>query len=93
MRILLDGPFWYCCPQEGDLKRGDGLVFDSGSPEAEEEGGTIYNIRQSTGGSARGDQPLAELTFGPGQVDFTRIKVGPCGALASQRSFLLDFCS
>lgn len=60
--------------QEGDLKRGDGVVFDSGSPETDEEGGTVYDIK-STRKKDKSKAALATLMFGPGQVDFRKIKV------------------
>lgn len=60
--------------QEGDLKRGDGVVFDSGSPEDEEEGGTVYDIKSSRK-KDKSKAALAALMFGPGQVDFKRVKV------------------
>ena len=55
------------------MKRGDGLVFDSGAPEGEEEGGTIFDMRHnhtSGGGGARD----AVLSFGQGQVNVGRVK-------------------
>ncbi|KAK9904967.1 hypothetical protein WJX75_006604 [Coccomyxa subellipsoidea] len=60
---------------EGDLKRGDGVVFDAGAPERDEEGGTIYDIR-SAKERANSKDALAALTFGPGQIDFKNINVG-----------------
>ncbi|CAL8464366.1 g3901 [Coccomyxa elongata] len=60
---------------EGDLKRGDGVVFDSGSPEDDEEGGTVYDIKSSRK-KDKSKAALAVLMFGPGQVDFKRVKVG-----------------
>lgn len=72
--------FWWVCWQEGDLKRGDGVVFDAGAPERDEEGGTIYDIR-SAKGRAKSKDALAVLTFGPGQIDFKNINVRPLNHL------------
>ena len=58
------------------LKRGDGLVFDSGAPDGDEEGGTVYNINPSKQRSAQSDS-CVDLKFGPGQLDFRRVKVPP----------------
>jgi len=78
---LLHGAFWLSyqqllecsyganCPQE-DIKRGEGVVFDSGAPEDEEEGGTIYNMSPS-----KGLLGCQELSFGAGQLNLLRIKV------------------
>ena len=49
---------------KGPLKPGDGVVFDAGNPEEEEEGGRVYELRN------------AELRFGRGDIDFSRIHVG-----------------
>jgi putative protease len=49
---------------EGPLKPGDGVVFDAGHPEDKEEGGRVYEIRN------------AELRFGHGDVNFSRIHAG-----------------
>lgn len=62
-------------PCQEPVKRGDGLVFDSGAPEGEEEGGTIFDMRHdhtSSGGSAD-----AVLSFGQGQVNVGRVKARP----------------
>ncbi len=61
--------------QEGDLKRGDGVVFDAGAPDKDEEGGTIYDIKSAKGRS-KGDGAVSKLTFGPGQMNLKKIKVG-----------------
>jgi U32 family peptidase len=50
------------------LKLGDGVVFDSGHPEAPEEGGRVYGI-EVTGAESR-------LTFGRDRLNFRRIQVG-----------------
>jgi putative protease len=50
------------------LKPGDGVVFDSGHPDEEEEGGRVYTV------STRGRETL--IGFGHGDLDFTRIHPG-----------------
>jgi U32 family peptidase len=52
----------------GPLKPGDGVVFDAGTPEQEEEGGFVYQVDQ------RGGE--AWLGFGHGDVNFRRVHVG-----------------
>ncbi|MBF2027080.1 MAG: U32 family peptidase [Oscillatoriales cyanobacterium C42_A2020_001] len=54
--------------QSSLLKPGDGVVFDSGHPEAREEGGRIYTVEQ------RGQDAI--LTFGRGNVNWRNVKVG-----------------
>jgi U32 family peptidase len=49
-------------------KPGDGVVFDSGHPEAKEEGGRIYTVE------ARGQN--AVLSFGRDAVDFRKVEIG-----------------
>jgi putative protease len=56
---------------EGPLKRGDGVVFDAGRPEEEEEGGRVYEVR-----NAKREARRVELRFGHGDVDFLRIHAG-----------------
>ena len=46
------------------LKPGDGIVFDAGRPEEKEQGGRVYEVRD-TG-----------LRFGHGDIDFSRVHVG-----------------
>ena len=50
------------------LKPGDGLVFDQGRPDQEEQGGRVYGVH------TRGQE--VALTFGPDAVDFNRLKAG-----------------
>jgi U32 family peptidase len=54
------------------LKPGDGIVFDAAdwrSPQESEEGGRIYEVERSAGGQA-------ELRFGNGVIDASRIRPG-----------------
>jgi U32 family peptidase len=56
------------------LKPGDGVVFDAGHPEQEEQGGRVYEVRNPKPETRSG--PLVELHFGQGDIDFRRIHVG-----------------
>jgi putative protease len=53
---------------QAPIKPGDGLVFDSGHPEAKEEGGRVYTVEQ------RGQE--AVLTFGRHDLNLRRVQVG-----------------
>lgn len=81
---------------QGPLKRGDGVVFDAGRPDEQEEGGRVYEVRREksevrrqkpedrggAGESCRSGQAdafrsfEAQLSFGRGDLDFRRIRVG-----------------
>ncbi|WNZ45758.1 DUF3656 domain-containing protein [Leptolyngbya boryana CZ1] len=50
------------------VKPGDGVVFDSGHPEAKEEGGRIYAVEQHRNQTV--------LTFGRDQLNLRRIDIG-----------------
>ncbi|MBM3901161.1 MAG: U32 family peptidase [Verrucomicrobia bacterium] len=63
VRIRLTGP----------VKAGDGVGFDAGRPDQEEQGGRVFGVRVSERGPGNSE---AELTFGAGAVDFSRIHVG-----------------
>ena len=52
----------------GPLKPGDGVVFDAGAPDQQEEGGFVYQVDH------RGAETW--LGFGRGDVDFRRVHVG-----------------
>ena len=59
-----------CAP----LKPGDGVVFDAGHPDQEEQGGRVYDV-----GGARREIQIGDevaLGFGRGDVDFNRIHAG-----------------
>src|SRR5208283_5870537 len=64
-RVLRDG---VTLRLEGPLKPGDGVVFDAGKPEENEEGGRIYEIGKRKAESGNGQ--LVELRFGHGDIDF-----------------------
>jgi U32 family peptidase len=53
---------------EAPLKPGDGVVFDNGHPEVQEEGGRIYAVDRA------GQESI--LTFGRDRLNFRRIRVG-----------------
>lgn len=53
---------------QAPIHAGDGVVFDQGSPETEEQGGRIYQVLP------RGK--LTRLEFGRGDVDWSRIHPG-----------------
>ena len=59
---------------QAPLKPGDGVVFDAGHPEGEEEGGRVYEVRSPEAEGRNGQ--LAELRFGWGDIEFNRIHVG-----------------
>ena len=50
------------------LKSGDGVVFDQGHPEQDEQGGRIYAVRPMQRG--------VEITFGLGNVNIAAVEVG-----------------
>jgi putative protease len=53
------------------LKPGDGVVFDAGRPEENEEGGRVYEIQNPPAGMR-----TTELRFGSGDINFSRIHIG-----------------
>ncbi len=63
-----------CIALQGPLKPGDGVVFDAGHPVEEEQGGRVYEVQSPKSGGQI--SPLAELSFGRGDIDFRRIHVG-----------------
>jgi U32 family peptidase len=82
VRVLRDG---VATRIEGPLKPGDGVVFDSGHPEENEEGGRVYEVRNAECGirsknyGPRSPVPApreVELRFGRGDINFSRIHVG-----------------
>jgi putative protease len=64
-RVLRDGVL---IRHEGPLKPGDGVVFDAGKPEENEEGGRVYEIEVLRGETLLG--------FGHGDINFSRVHVG-----------------
>jgi len=70
---------------EGPLKPGDGVVFDAGRPEEDEEGGRVYEILDAKSGESlknfdprktRGGAREFTLTFGEGRVRMANIHPG-----------------
>ncbi len=59
---------------EAPLKRGDGVVFDAGRPDENEEGGRVYEIQISNHKTQNSGE--SALEFGYGNIDFNRIHVG-----------------
>jgi putative protease len=53
---------------QAPLKPGDGVVFDAGHPDQEEEGGRVYAVQ------LKGKE--ATLQFGDRDIDFARVHVG-----------------
>ncbi len=70
-RVLRDGVL---IRLEGPLKPGDGVVFDAGKPEENEEGGRVYEIRNLK--SEIRNPQSAELRFGRGDINFSRVHAG-----------------
>ena len=63
----------------GPLKPGDGVVFDAGKPEEQEEGGRVYEIEKRNSEKAKHFVPNAErveIRFGHGDIHFNRVHVG-----------------
>jgi putative protease len=68
---------------ERPLQPGDGVVFDAGKPEEEEQGWRVYEIRElktapSHAGRANGNpnRRLVLLGFGQGDINFSRVHPG-----------------
>ena len=77
-RVLRDGVI---VGLEGPLKPGDGVVFDAGKPEENEEGGRVYEIQRRARcpqcrKHAGAEQVRLKLRFGHGDIDFSRVHVG-----------------
>ena len=51
------------------VKPGDGIVFDEGHPEQDEQGGRVFSVTPCGG-------RRVELTFEHGHLDFSEIKLG-----------------
>jgi U32 family peptidase len=55
---------------EAPLRPGDGIVFDAGHPDEEEQGGRVYGVEQT----AR--PTVAAISFGRDDVDLSRVHAG-----------------
>jgi putative protease len=64
------------------LKTGDGIVFDEGHPEQDEQGGRVLSVRQSGNGRVRcanqgsRSEPSVEVFFTPGSINLSAIPIG-----------------
>ena len=58
------------------LKPGDGVVFDAGHPDENEEGGRVYAIIHSKFKIKNSETDAVTLEFGCGDIDFNRVHVG-----------------
>ncbi len=56
------------------LKAGDGVVFDNGHPDQDEEGGRVFAIQSSKLKVESAEE--ATITFPPAAVNFSRVHVG-----------------
>jgi putative protease len=56
------------------LKAGDGIVFDAGRPDEDEEGGRVFEVKREKV-KGKGDDEV-EVTFLRGAVNFARVHVG-----------------
>jgi putative protease len=56
------------------IKPGDGVVFDEGHPEQDEQGGRVYQVKPVAPGRKHGRQ--VELTFGRGAVNLAALATG-----------------
>lgn len=54
------------------IKPGDGVVFDEGHPEQDEQGGRVFEVTPRRGGAAR----QLELSFSHGAVSFSALSPG-----------------
>ncbi len=59
---------------EEPIKPGDGIVFDEGHPERDEQGGRVYSVQPISG--PRGGPCLVEMMFGPGDVNLSALTPG-----------------
>lgn len=86
-KVLAVGPQHVTLELLGPIRRGDGIVFDRGSPEEVEEGGSIYSITFPGNGKRKSsaslpteneeiDTGIVSLTFGKNSINFSRIKAG-----------------
>ena len=68
-----------CIDLQAPLKPGDGIVFDAGKPEEDEEGGRVYRLEPKQAHSVQGRKNGSSATwlwFGDGDIDFSRVRVG-----------------
>jgi len=58
----------------GAVRPGDGVVFDAGNPEVEEEGGRVHGVEPV--GQGQDGRPLLRLRFGAGTIRWARVRPG-----------------
>ena len=66
------------------VKPGDGVVFDEGHPEQDEQGGRVFTVRPhrdssraaSRQSSRARQSPSCELTFAPGDINIAAVTIG-----------------
>eukprot|EP00887_Chlorella_sp_A99_P000141 scaffold16.g141.t1 len=60
------------------VRRGDGVVFDQGRPQEEEQGGSVFGIAEPGGQQVAEAEPgvTVTLAFGRGQVDARALRPG-----------------
>jgi putative protease len=58
------------------LKPGEGVVFDEGHPERDEQGGRIFSVAPLSDRSASEGHSVCRLTFGRGAVNLAAVAVG-----------------
>lgn len=72
-KVLHVGKDHVVCNLEAPLKRGDGIVFDAGSPEEKEEGGRVYDLRRK--GKKIEGEAVGRVEIVPGRYDVNLRKV------------------
>lgn len=72
--IDVDPSMMQADPAAAPLKPGDGVVFDEGRPDRDEQGGRVYSV-EPTGGRGR-VAGHTELTFGRDDVDLDAVPIG-----------------
>ena len=62
----------------GELKPGDGVVFDEGHPEQDEQGGRVFTVKPSLAGSqaSRLNKSVVKIAFRRGDVNLSAIAHG-----------------
>ncbi len=60
----------------GLIKPGDGVVFDEGHPEQDEQGGRVYEVKPLAPAKGRSGAGQVELVFGRGDVNLAAVAVG-----------------
>ena len=58
------------------VKPGDGIVFDEGHPEQDEQGGRVFAVSVRAARIRYGGLPALELAFGRGAVNLSAVSIG-----------------